>query len=171
MPICFHTGSGVPDFSSNKDFVHSRFLRMGMPVPNAFDALVTFGLTERFPQLRWGFIEAGASWVPFMAYYLKRREERQGEGSFARPDVDIKLDDLLKTHHCYVTIQVDEDLPYILKFSGEDNLIVGSDFVHGDSSSELEFPRLLRERVARGDISEAFLRKAMDDNPRAFYGL
>jgi uncharacterized protein len=171
LPICFHTGSGVPDFSSNREFSHSRFLRMGMPVPNAFDALITFGITQKFPRLRFGFIEAGASWIPFMAYYLKRREEKQGEGTFVRPDAEVVLEDMLKTHRFYVTIQVDEDLPYILKFAGEDNLIVGSDFVHGDSSSELEFPRLLRDRVVRGDITETFLHKLMDDNPRALYGL
>ena len=42
----------------------------------------------------------------------------------------------------YVTCQVDEDLPYILKVAGEDSLMVGSDYTHRDSSMEYEFRAL-----------------------------
>jgi predicted TIM-barrel fold metal-dependent hydrolase len=171
LPICFHTGSGVPDFSSNKDFLHSSFLRMQMPVPTAMESLVTFDITSKFPKLRFGFIEAGCSWVPFMDYFLKRRESRKGENSFVRPDVEVKVDNLLQTHRFYVTCQVDEDLPYILQFTGEDNLLVGSDFVHADFSAERDYAKKLKDRVARGELPESFLRKVMDENPRRFYGL
>ena len=51
---------------------------------------------------------------------------------------------LLKKNRMYVTCQSDEDLAYILKYSGEDNLIMGSDYTHKDQSMDHDFARLLR---------------------------
>ena len=171
MPICFHAGSGVPDFSPTSQFLHSAFLRMEMPVPNGFEAVVSFGITTQFPKLRFGFIEAGVSWVPFVIYYMTRRAERiSGEGTFGKQKYELSTD-VLRTHRLYVTCQVDEDLPVILKCTGDDNILVGSDFSHADSAQELEFNRLLRQRAAKGEITEEAVRKITYQNPRAFYGL
>jgi microsomal dipeptidase-like Zn-dependent dipeptidase len=71
----------------------------------------------------------------------------------------------------YVTCQVDEDLPYILKVAGEDSLMIGSDYTHRDQSMEHDFPRLLQERVDRGDLSQSAAKKIRYDNARRFYGL
>jgi uncharacterized protein len=170
LPICVHTGSGVPDFSPTREFLHSSYLRMTSPVPNAFEAVVTFGVAGKFPKLRFGFIEAGASWVPFLMYHLRRRVERIGDSTFGRLNYDMSSD-VLKTHRLYVTCQVDEDLPYIMKFAGEDNLLVGSDFTHADAAMELTFAAKLKERAARGEITETAVRKITQDNPKAFYGI
>ncbi len=170
MPICFHTGTGVPDFSPASEFLLSAFLRMTMPVPNAFEAIIAFGLSKQFPKLRWGFVEAGASWIPFLVYHLRRRLEKVGEGTFGMRHYDLPRD-VLKGHNLYVTCQVDEDLPYILQYAGEDNLLVGSDFSHADSAQELHFRDRLQERAGRGEISPTVVRKLISDNPRAFYGI
>ena len=53
----------------------------------------------------------------------------------------------------------------------EDNLLIGSDFIHNDHATELNFMGALQARVAQGDLSEVALRKVTYDNPRAFYGL
>jgi predicted TIM-barrel fold metal-dependent hydrolase len=180
LPICFHTGSGVPDFSPAREFFFSRFMRFAAPVPNAFDSLIHEGIPGKFPKLRFGFIEAGASWVPFVCYALKRQVEVQRRqaaragggtaGPFKRLELDLEQN-LLKANRMYVACQVDEDLPYIVQYSGEDNLLVGSDYTHGDPADELYFPRLLRERARRGEISERLAEKILNDNPKAFYGL
>jgi len=178
LPICFHTGSGVPDFSPAREFFFSRYMRFAAPVPNAFNSLIIEGVTQKFPKLRFGFIEAGASWVPFIVYSLRRqvevqrRQDSRGEaaGPFRRAQYVVD-ENLLKDHRLFVACQVDEDLPYIVKFSCEDNLLVGSDYTHGDPADELYFPRLLRERAKRGYISESLAEKILNDNPKAFYGL
>ena len=77
----------------------------------------------------------------------------------------------MRHHRLYVTCQVDEDLPYLLQSTGEDNILVGSDFTHGDSAQELEFRRILLERADRGEISHEAVRKITEDNPKRFYGL
>src|SRR5438034_9121231 len=78
---------------------------------------------------------------------------------------------VFKENRIYVTCQVDEDLPYILQYVGEDNLIVGSDYTHRDPSMELEFRKLLQERTDRGEIPQSAIQKILYDNPKVFYGL
>lgn len=170
MPVCFHTGTGVPDYSPANQFALSSFLRMNMPVPNAFNAVVTFGVATKFPNLRFAFVEAGASWLPFVLYNLKRSLETVTSGQFGRREYDMSSN-VLQANRLYVTCQVDEDLPYILRTVGEDNIIVGSDFSHADSAKELHFKDQLMERVARGEITEEAVHKITYDNPRALYGL
>jgi predicted TIM-barrel fold metal-dependent hydrolase len=171
VPICFHAGSGVPDFSPVSEFQSSVFLRVEMSAPNAFEAMIKFGITKQFPKLRFGFIEAGASWVPYLMYFMRRRTERLTGGS-ALGNMQYDLGpDAMRDHRFFVTCQVDEDLPYILQFTGEDNLITGSDFSHADAATEPQFKPYLRDRASRGEISETLVRKITQDNPLAFYGL
>jgi predicted TIM-barrel fold metal-dependent hydrolase len=79
--------------------------------------------------------------------------------------------ELLNANRMYVTCQVDEDLPYIVKVAGEDSLMIGSDYTHRDSSMEYEFPLLLEQRVEQGEISQSVAQKILYDNAKAFYGL
>jgi predicted TIM-barrel fold metal-dependent hydrolase len=169
LAICFHLGSGTPDHSSAADFEHARYYRNVLPPVNAFLSLATFAVPHRFPGLRWGFIEVGASWVPFTVYTVLRRKARlrrtQDDYTYEQPS------DVVRLNNFYMTCQVDEDLPSILRFTGEDRLLVGSDYVHTDPSHEWEFPRLLQERADRGDIPQSAIQKILHDNACAFYGL
>jgi len=83
----------------------------------------------------------------------------------------ILANNLFRNNRVYITCQVDEDLPYILKYVGEDNLIVGSDYTHRDPSMQLEFCELLRKRADEGEIPQSAVQKILYDNPKAFYGL
>ncbi len=170
MPICFHAGSGVPDFSPVREFQSSVFLRVEMSAPNAFEAMIKFGITQQFPKLRFGFIEAGASWVPYLMYFMRRRNERLTAGTLGNMQYDLGPD-VLREHRFYVTCMVDEDLPYIVQFTGEDHLLTGSDFTHADAATEPQFAPYLRERAKRGEVGDTLVRKITQDNPLAFYGL
>ena len=86
------------------------------------------------------------------------------------PQTEIKSN-LFSDNRIYITCQVDEDLPYILQFVGEDNLLVGSDYTHRDPSMELEFRKILQQRADRGEIPKTAVEKILYDNPKAFYGL
>ena len=169
LPVCFHIGAGTPDFTSSREFEHVRFLRQGLTPINAFNSLVRFGIPAKFPGVRWGFIEVGTSWVPFLVYNILRGQHRGrgGEGGHQYHD----LSDVVRLNNFYITCQVDEDLPYLLQYTGEDRLLVGSDYTHADLAQELQFPQLLQERVDRGEIPQSAVEKMLYDNPRAFYGL
>jgi predicted TIM-barrel fold metal-dependent hydrolase len=142
-----------------------------LPPLHAFNSLISFGIPVKFPGVRWGFIETGASWLPHMVYQMQRRMRRlrlePGAGSY-----DYKTPaDYIRLNKFYITCQVDEDLPYILQYTGEDNLLAGSDYTHADSSQEMDFVRLLQERADRGEIPQTAVQKIVSDNPLKFYGL
>ena len=52
--------------------------------------------------------------------------------------------------------------------SGEDGLVIGTDYGHTDVSSDVDAIRVFRERT---DISEDVKQKILSDNARRLYGL
>jgi len=38
----------------------------------------------------------------------------------------------------FVTCQTNDDIPHILNFSGEQSLVIGTDYGHSDSASEVK---------------------------------
>jgi len=90
---------------------------------------------------------------------VARRYEKRGER--LSPD-------LMRDYRLYVACQTDDDLPYVLKYAGEDNLVIGSDYGHADTATEIEALRRLKEQT---DIAPSAIDKILDDNARALYGL
>jgi predicted TIM-barrel fold metal-dependent hydrolase len=122
--------------------------------------IMNCGIPKMFPKLRFGFIETAASWVPWVIYELRRRLET----------VDSKLpDDLLERCGIFVTCQIGDDVPYLIKSCmGENTLMIGTDYGHADSSTELDALTTLKNG---GGISAVQHKKIVEDNPRTFYGL
>jgi predicted TIM-barrel fold metal-dependent hydrolase len=56
----------------------------------------------------------------------------------------------------------------VLKYSGEDQLVIGTDYGHNDTSSEILALRKLKED---GAVPPEVVNKILDDNARALYGL
>ena len=156
--MCVH--SAVGSFTLHDFFVdEAGFSKFKLPNVGAFHSLVFDGIPERFPKLRFGFIEVSAQWVPYVVHDLARRAERRGK-PLPR--------DLLREYRLYVACQTDDDLPYVLQYAGEDNLVIGSDYGHADTATEIEALRRLKER---GGISPTAVDKILDDNARALYSL
>jgi predicted TIM-barrel fold metal-dependent hydrolase len=174
LPVCIHTGSGMPDFSPAREFSHGQFMRTKAAAINGVLGLILHKVPAKFPKLRFGCIEAGSMWTPFVAYDLRRQQLRQqgreSAGVLGVPKIEL-AENVFKENRVYITCQVDEDLPYILKCVGEDQLMVGSDYTHRDPSMELGFRKELQARADKGDLSQATVRKILYDNPKAFYGL
>jgi predicted TIM-barrel fold metal-dependent hydrolase len=172
LPVCFHTGSGIPDFSPAREFTLGQFMRTKAAAVNGIETILVNNIPAKYPKLRFGCIEAGASWVPFVDYDVRRRvkSNRDRVSVLSGPQTMLATN-TFKENRIYITCQVDEDLPYILKYVGEDNLIVGSDYTHRDPSMELEFRKLLQERADRGEIPQSAVQKILYDNPKTFYGL
>lgn len=174
LPLCFHTGSGTPDYTSTRNFSSSSFYRISLPPVHAFQSLITHDIPGKFPMLRFGFIEATASWLPFVLYKLRRtiaRRDIRGDSVLRGPTGYSISDDVLKKNRMFISCQVDEDLPYLLKFAGEDSLMMGSDYTHNDDAMEMDYVPLLQERADRGEIPQSAVKKITEDNPKAFYGI
>ena len=55
---------------------------------------------------------------------------------------------------------------FVLKYSGENNLLIGSDYGHVDTSAEID---ALKKMKTKGDVSSEVIDKILWDNPKAFY--
>ena len=173
LPICFHTGAGPEDVTPPTRQNLGTFYNVVLPVVHAFNNLIVDDVPAQFPKLRWGFIEANASWLPFVLYRLRRlvhvSQQRQ---VLAAGSLGSEIGgNLLADNRMYVSCQVDEDLPYIIQHVGCDNLLTGSDYSHTDLSQELGFSQLLQQRADSGDIPQEAVRKITYDNPKQLYGL
>ena len=158
IPITVHAGNANPTYSAL--VAGSAWNNAKVPVLSAFHHVVYNGLPDKFPRLRWGFIEAAAGWLPYMITDLRRRLVRDGRPPLKeRPLADNRL---------YVACQTNDDLPYIIGCVGEDNLVIGSDYGHSDTSSELE---ALKTFSQTSSLPERVVRKILEDNPKALYGL
>ena len=163
VPICIHTGTDGPGDGISPNAVSAIF---------AFEPLVNSGVMEQFPTLRVGFIEASASWIPFLLSVHAagiRRTHMQGLG----PTNSLGEFDRIQFNQprIYVACQTQDDLPYILQFGTEDNLMVGTDYTHNDQSAELLALSIIDQRASRGEISAEVAHKIVEDNPGRFYGI
>ncbi len=66
-----------------------------------------------------------------------------------------------------MTCQTSDDLPYILEHVGDDHIVLGTDYGHNDTASEIN---ALRKLKADGKIPGASIDKILGDNPQALYG-
>ena len=161
LPICIHTAIGNPalinlaDVERNHSFLVSRVLPLA-----AFRDLIANKIPELFPNLRFGFIEASASWVPFLMHIL-RRIFRDRWNHLSGPD-------LFRDYRLFIACEADEDIPYIIKYTGEDNVFIGSDYGHQDPSEERNLVRMMR---AREDMPGHVTEKILCENARRFYPL
>jgi predicted TIM-barrel fold metal-dependent hydrolase len=163
LPICIHTGSGTPavtalfDLQRNRQWSHS-----GFPPLHAFRDLVLNKIPEQFPKLKFGFIEASASWIPFLVHKVRRDNSRPWKQSWASPA------DLFEDYRFFVACEADEDLPYLAQYTGPGHLLTGSDYGHNDPAEQAH---LVAQMKAREDIPPSLIESILSDNPREFYGI
>ena len=115
-----------------------RLRALKVPVLSVCHSIVHDGIPQRFPKLRFGFIEVRAQWVPYMVVEL---------GSALRKTDRGGVQNIIRDNHVYMACQTDDDLPYVLKYSGEDNIVIGSDYGHADTSAEIEALRKSSKRA------------------------
>jgi predicted TIM-barrel fold metal-dependent hydrolase len=158
LPICVHASTGSFDWVQLFEGENG-FMRFKVPVLSAFHSIVHDGIPAKFPALRFGFIEVRAQWVPYMAVEIAKRFERENK---------VVARNIIRDNRVYVACQTDDDLPYVLKYAGEDNIVIGSDYGHNDTSSEIEALRLLKKK---GEVEPRIIDKILYDNAQALYGI
>ena len=170
LPICIHTGG--ENFTSSPAGGAGDLGITVRPQIGCFPALAVKGIPDRFPALRFGVIEAMASWVPHVIADLKAKDLYGGIlKHFAERPFSLK-DDFLRANHFYVTCQTSDDVPYlVLKFGAEDSLMVGTDYTHDDQSGVIYALSFIEQLGEDGEMPMEAAHKILDENPRAFYGL
>jgi predicted TIM-barrel fold metal-dependent hydrolase len=137
-----------------------------MVLPGAFYAVLFARLTDRFPRLRWAFVEGGASWVP---YVLRETFRADATGAFRSfRDWRAAARDALDGAQLFVAVQIEDDLPELLELMGPDRLVYGTDYGHLDIGSDPDGIHVISSRT---DIEPEVARKIVDTNGRRLYGI
>ncbi|MFQ5682017.1 MAG: amidohydrolase family protein [Candidatus Binatia bacterium] len=158
MPVCVHSATG--SFTLFEFFTQEcGFSKFKLAGVGAFHSFIYDGIPDKFPGLRFAFIEFSAQWLPYAIHDLAKRFQRRGQSL---------QKELLREKRIYVACQTDDDMPNVVKYSGENNLVIGSDYGHSDTASEIE---ALRKLKRQGGLNPDTIGKILDDNPRTLYGL
>jgi len=144
LPILFHVGGEekldptwkvnglppVPDFhGGDANFTSITYLPISTSVQQTLATLIIDGIFDRFPRLKWGAIELGASWLPgwlrnldSAAHAFVRNEERLQKLS-AKPSE-------IARRQLRVTPYPHEDTGWIIRNSFEEMCLFSTDFPH-----------------------------------------
>ncbi|TMO69074.1 amidohydrolase family protein [Pseudoalteromonas aurantia] len=157
IKIAFHGGTHLHGDTVGVDRFESRFAlhacSHAMEAQLAFLSLLEGNVFENFPALKFIFLEAGASWLP---YWLWRLD------NICYPEFPALIKNRLKSlpssyfaRNCYVSYEPGEpNLHETVKLIGEEKILFGTDFPHPDHQSfsikELfETPGLTQEQIVK----------------------
>jgi predicted TIM-barrel fold metal-dependent hydrolase len=161
MAAGVHVGNGNPQ---NLDLVSQyngggSFWKFRIPVIGACHSVMMSEVPMLFPKLRFHWAEAAAQWIPYVVKDLQRRWATQQKDLPENP---------LKAFRQFVSCQTDDDVDYVLKYAGEDNITIGTDYGHNDQSTEVEALRNLR---SMGTITDSQYEKIAYHNPKTLFAL
>lgn len=145
VPVVFHVGGGgrlldpayfdnglppVPDFHGGaENFRSVDYMAIPYPPMQTLATLIIDGVLDRFPDLRIGVIEQGASWLPGLMRMLESavdafsRNEERLRGLSLRPSEFIR-------RQVRVTPYPHEDTGWIIEQAGEEVCMFSSDYPH-----------------------------------------
>lgn len=143
LPILFHVGgeekmhrayleNGLPqvkDFhGGDENFTSLTFMAIPLSVWQTLSVLVIDGVFDRFPRLKFGAIELGASWLPSLMRFMD-----SGAAAFGREarlqTLSAKPSEILR-RQLRVTPYPHEDTRWIIENAGEEMCLFSSDFPH-----------------------------------------
>ena len=158
LPICMHSGTAITQIHDFFD-MDPGFSKFKLAMVGAFHALIWNEIPQKFPDLRWGFIECSSQWLPYAINDLEIRF-RMRHRKFP--------DDVLADSKIYVAVQVTDDLEYVVDNVTPDYLVCGTDYGHYDTSTEIEALRKLRDD---GKLGDKIVDRMLDDNAKRLYAL
>ena len=160
VPVCIHSSNGSPVLYDYYKYETVGFSKFKLVVVGAFHTIVMDKIPERFPKLKMAFLEVGSQWLPYALSDLYKRYHMSGK--------EFSKKDLLAQNRIWIGCETNDDLPYVIDTAGEDHLVVGTDYGHADSATEL----LALDGVANDPrLSPEVAAKITGGNARALYNL
>ena len=174
LPVLFHVGgeekmnpayaaNGLPpvkDFhGGDENFTSASFMSIPLSVWQTMVMLIIDGVCDRFPNLKFGAIELGASWVPSWLQFMDAGYDafRKGEERLQR--LSEKPSDIAKRQF-RVTPYPHENTAWIIENSSEDMCLFSSDFPHVEGGRN----PLKRFNETLTSLSDTAQRKFYRDN-------
>lgn len=173
LPLCVHSASGTFSLFELYRYEPVGFSKFKLAIVGAFHSVVLARIPQRFPGLKMAFLEVSAQWLPYVYRDLTKRfrmEGREFKGDVSREcrDVSRECRDVLRECRIYVGVENNDDLPYVIDNAGDDNLVIGSDYGHADSATEL---MALERLSADPRLTPTTAEKILNHNPKALYGI
>jgi predicted TIM-barrel fold metal-dependent hydrolase len=175
LPIVFHVGGGgrlldphyfdnglppVPDFHGGaENFRSIDYMAIPYPPMQTLATMILDGVLDRFPNLKVGVIEQGASWLPGWMRQLDSALEAFSRNEERLQRLTLRPSEFVR-RQVRVTPYPHEDTGWIVAQSGEDVCMFSSDYPHveGGRNPIARFERSL------GDASEDVRRRFYCDN-------
>jgi uncharacterized protein len=145
LPIVFHVGGGgtlleapyfnnglppVPDFHGGDDnFKSIDYMAIAYPPMKALTALIVDRVLDRFPNLKFGVIEQGASWVPGWMRNMDSAHNAFYKNEERLQKMSLKPSEFVK-RQVRVTPYPHEDTGWIIANSGDEVCLFSSDYPH-----------------------------------------
>jgi predicted TIM-barrel fold metal-dependent hydrolase len=145
VPIVFHVGGGgtllhpayfenglppVPDFhGGDGNFRSISYMSIPYPVMQTLSVLVIDGVLMRFPSLKLGAIELGATWLPGLMKNLDSSAEAFRRNEERLQKLDLRPSEYLQ-RQLRVTPYPHEDAGWVIRECGEDVAMFSSDYPH-----------------------------------------
>jgi uncharacterized protein len=169
VPLGIHWGNGtyLPGAGTDRFNKHFHNHVVGHPFEQmlAMTALICGGVLEKYPKLKFGFLESGCGWLPYLMWRLD--EEYRGR-SREVPLLKDKPSEYIKRGQCFISCSPDEFLiPTVAETVGADMIMFSSDYPHADGL----FPDSVRTINERLDLSPEVKRKILGENAAHFYNL
>jgi predicted TIM-barrel fold metal-dependent hydrolase len=126
-------------------------------------SMVAYGILERHPALKVGFLETGAAWV---VPYLHRLDEHLTTFGFDRGRLTMRPSEYF-ARQCFVsTEEMEPGLALALRRYPA-SIVFASDYPHADGT----FPGSTKELLETDELSPDELRSVMVTNAERFYGV
>lgn len=144
LPILFHVGGEEklnPDYFANgqpkvkdfhggeENFTSVSYMMIPHSVMLTLAAMIFDGVLDRFPKLKIGAIELGASWVPSWMRFMDAGADAFRRGEERLKKLTLKPSEFVK-RQIRVTPYPHEDAGWIIQNAGEEVCLFSSDYPH-----------------------------------------
>ena len=134
------------------------FMHGDRPIMETLGALIYHNLFTRFPRLKVLSIENGSGWVQYLLTNLDKKKGMARYGPWLAGRPKGRPSDIFR-RHCCVSPYPEDDVPGLIDFLGEDNVLFGSDYPHPEGIREpLDFTDLI------GPAPDERIRRIMREN-------
>ncbi len=170
MPVSFHTGGVQVRYPRKEDRETYESVTLGvgstmgqLAGAEQLSSIIFSGACDRYPDFKFVLGECGIGWIPYILYRMDDEYERW---NFPDRGLPLKPSEYWRRQG-YSTFQVEYMTNEMVEMTGEDNIMWGSDYPHGDGVWP-DSRAIINDNL--GTLDEDKLKKIVCDNTAKLYG-